>query len=120
MTDEIAQPVSLGDLAREGRLLWCYCLACCHEREVDPLSLGLDPAEAVSTVGKRLKCSRCGSREIETKPQLHTEPLEMPNRCTAPPCPVYRISSDPIVELCSSWRKRRRRMAAHSRLAPWA
>ena len=70
-------PVTLADLAREGRLLWCYCLKCGHEREVEPLSLGLDPAEAVPTVGRRLKCSRCGSREIETRPQLHPEPLEV-------------------------------------------
>jgi hypothetical protein len=77
MADEIVQPVTLGDLAREGRLLWCYCRSCCHEREVDPLSLGIDAAEAVPAVGKRLKCSRCGSREIETKPQLHVEPLEV-------------------------------------------
>jgi hypothetical protein len=79
MADEIQSfnPVSLGDLARERRLLWCYCLKCGHEREVEPLSLGLDPAEAVPTVGRRLKCSRCGAREIETRPQLHPEPLEV-------------------------------------------
>ena len=71
------RPVTLQDLAADGRLLWCYCLSCQHEREVEPLSLGLDPAEPVPTVGKRLKCSRCGSREIETKPQLHPEPLEV-------------------------------------------
>jgi hypothetical protein len=70
-------PVTLADLAREGRLLWCYCLQCGHEREVDPLSLGLDPAEGIPTVGRRLTCSRCGSREIETRPQLHVEPLDV-------------------------------------------
>jgi len=64
MADEIAQPVTLGDLAREGRLLWCYCWSCSYEREVEPLSLGIDPAEPVPTVGKRLKCSRCGSRDV--------------------------------------------------------
>lgn len=53
MADEIAQPVTLGDLAREGRFLWCYCLLCHYEREVEPLSLGLDLAEAVPTVGRR-------------------------------------------------------------------
>ena len=79
MTDQRQSfiPVTLGDLARGGRLIWCYCEACGHEREVDPLSLGLDPAEAVPTVGKRLKCSRCGGREITTRPQLHPEPLEV-------------------------------------------
>jgi hypothetical protein len=80
MADQSKQsfsPVTLADLAREGRLLWCYCLQCGHEREVDPLSLGLAPAEAVPTVGGCLKCSRCGSREIETRPQLHVEPLDV-------------------------------------------
>jgi hypothetical protein len=77
MADQTARPITLADLAREGRLLWCYCLACQHEREVDPLSLGLFPTEPVPTVGKRLKCSRCRSREIETRPQLHPEPLEV-------------------------------------------
>ncbi len=26
--DETTSPVTLGDLAREGRLLWCYCQQC--------------------------------------------------------------------------------------------
>lgn len=34
-------------------------------------------AEPVPTVGKRLKCSGCGSREIDTRPQLHPKPLDV-------------------------------------------
>ena len=75
--DETPSPVTLGDLAREGRLLWCYCQQCGDEREVDPRALGLSDAQPVPTTGARLKCSQCGSREIETKPQLHVEPLEV-------------------------------------------
>lgn len=77
MSNQTWKPATLGSLARDGRLLWCYCCECGYEREIDPLSLGLDPSEPVPTVGKRLKCSRCGSRKIETKPQLHVEPLEV-------------------------------------------
>ena len=29
-------PVTLGDLARDGKLLWVYCRDCCHERDVTP------------------------------------------------------------------------------------
>jgi len=68
-------PVTLRDLDREGRLLWCYCAGCCHEVEVPPLSLGLPGEVAVPDVAARLKCSRCGGREITTRPQLHPEPL---------------------------------------------
>ena len=39
-------PVTLGDLIREDKLLWVYCRECCHERDVDPLSLRLPPRRA--------------------------------------------------------------------------
>ncbi|OYW54118.1 MAG: hypothetical protein B7Y80_13645 [Hyphomicrobium sp. 32-62-53] len=70
-------PVTLKDLADEGRLLWCYCGACCHEVEVPPLSLGLPGNVPVPNVARRLRCSKCGSRKISTRPQLHLEPLEV-------------------------------------------
>jgi hypothetical protein len=68
-------PVTLDDLHREGRLLWCYCAGCCHEVEVPPLALGLPGDLAVPYVARQLKCSRCGGRDISTRPQLHPEPL---------------------------------------------
>lgn len=74
MTDT---PVTLDDLAADGRLLWCYCRACCHEVEVPPLSLGLPGNVPVPDVARRMRCSKCGSREITTRPQLHPEPLEV-------------------------------------------
>ncbi len=74
---ETFRPVILADLAREGRLLWCYCRSCSYEREVEPRSLGLPDEQPVPTAGQRLKCSRCGSKDIETKPQLYSEPLEV-------------------------------------------
>ncbi len=64
-------PVTLGDLARDNKLLWIYCNDCGREREVPPLSIGLPEAQPVPTAGKRLKCSECGSRKITTRPELY-------------------------------------------------
>ena len=44
------RPVTIGVLAREGCLLWCYCLACGYEREVKPRSVGFGD-ELVPTAG---------------------------------------------------------------------
>jgi hypothetical protein len=71
------RPVTLGDLARERRLLWCFCRSCSYEREIEPRTLGLSDDQAVPTASQRLTCSRCGSKDIETRPQLHPEPLEV-------------------------------------------
>lgn len=68
-------PVTLADLIRDGRLLWLYCLACRHEVEVDPASLPVPADTPVPAIRQRLKCSKCGSRDIEAKPQLHPTPL---------------------------------------------
>ena len=68
-------PVTLRDLDRERRLLSCYCEACGHELEVPPLSLGVPGDVSIPAVAERLRCSRCGGREISTRPQLHLEPL---------------------------------------------
>lgn len=64
-------PVTLADLARAGQLLWLYCPDCHREREVAPLSIGLPPDQPVPTAGRRLVCSQCGSRRIESKPELY-------------------------------------------------
>ena len=112
MTDEIAQPVSLGDLAREGRLLWCYCLACCHEREVDPLSLGLDPAEAVSTVGKRLEIFEVWVTRDEQSRSCIRSRLRCPIDAQLHRALSIAFHLIRSCGLCSSWRKRRRRMSA--------
>jgi len=61
-------PVTLGDLIHEDKLLWVYCCDCYHERDV-PVPL---PAETpVPEVGKHMKCSKCSSRAVETKPELY-------------------------------------------------
>ena len=65
-------PVTLGDLVREGKLLWVYCRDCCHERDVDPATVPLPAETAVPNVGKRMKCSACGSRKVTTTPEQYS------------------------------------------------
>ncbi len=64
-------PVTLGDLIREDKLLWVYCRECCDERDVNPANVPLPADTPVPEVGKRMKCSACGSRQVETKPELY-------------------------------------------------
>ena len=64
-------PVALGDVARDGKLLWVYCCDCDRERDIEPLSIGLPAETPVPSVGKRMKCSACGSRKIDAKPELY-------------------------------------------------
>jgi hypothetical protein len=69
-------PVTLQDLIDEGKLLWVYCSGCGHERDVEPSSIPLPPSHPVPTVGKKMRCSKCGSREITTAPELHPGGIE--------------------------------------------
>ena len=67
-------PVTLGDLAREGRQrLWIYCTECGHNKHVAPLSIGLPLEQPVPTAGQRLVCSTCGGKRIHTKPEVYPE-----------------------------------------------
>jgi hypothetical protein len=65
------QPVTLADLVREGKLVWVYCTACGHERDIDPATMPLPRATPVPEVGKHMKCSACGSRKVDARPELH-------------------------------------------------
>lgn len=75
MVEPTFAPVTLADLACDGRLLWLYCTDCGHEAEVPPASLGLRLSLAVPMVKHHLVCSQCGSRRIDSRPQLHARPL---------------------------------------------
>jgi len=66
-----SRAVTLDDLARENKLLWVYCRDCGHERDVEPADIPLPVDTPVPEVGKRLKCSMCGSRSITTAPELY-------------------------------------------------
>jgi hypothetical protein len=62
-------PVLLGDLIRERKLLWAWCRDCCRERDIDPATIPLPSSTPVPEVGRRMKCSACGSRNVSTKPE---------------------------------------------------
>jgi hypothetical protein len=64
-------PVRLGDLIAERKLLWGCCTTCCRERDLDPATIPLPQDYPVPDVGKRMKCSSCGSRKIDTRPELY-------------------------------------------------
>lgn len=68
--EQMIGPVTLGDLIREGKLLWTYCHDCCRERDVDPATIPLPPEFPVPEVGSRMTRSAYGSRSAETKPKL--------------------------------------------------
>jgi len=63
--------VALGDLVREDKLLWVYGRDCHHERDVNPANVPRPADTPVPEVGKKMKCSKCGSRAVETKPELY-------------------------------------------------
>ena len=69
-----AKPVTLADLKQEERLVWVYCLDCCLERDVEPDSIPLPLDTPVPSVGKPLKCKKCGGR-LQAKPQLYELPI---------------------------------------------
>jgi hypothetical protein len=67
----VTGPVTLADLVRDDKLVWVYCTACGHERDINPATVPLPPATPVLEVGKHMKCSRCGSRKIDARPELY-------------------------------------------------
>ena len=64
-------PVTLGALIEADKLLWVYCRDCGHERDVSPATVPLPAETPVPEVGKHMNCSKCGSRKIDTKPELY-------------------------------------------------
>jgi hypothetical protein len=72
----IGGPVTLGDLVRSDKLLWVCCCDCGHERDVNPAMVPLPAETPVPEVGKHMKCSACGSRKINTKPELYPGGVE--------------------------------------------
>ena len=61
--------VTLDELIRDGKRLWAYCRECQHNRFLDPRDIPLPGSYPVPKVGKRMKCSACGSRNIHSKPE---------------------------------------------------
>lgn len=70
------RPVTLQDLINDGKFLWCYCRECGRERDVDPATLPLPASLAVPSVGGRMRCVACGSKKIDSKPELYLGGIE--------------------------------------------
>jgi hypothetical protein len=60
MADQIVQSATLGDLAGEGRLVWCYCLARHHEHKLK-LGWQYGPVRVSSTHAAKKAPERCAS-----------------------------------------------------------
>ena len=64
-------PVTLGDLIRDGKLLWLLCCDCGREVDVPPATIPLAADFPVPHVRRPMKCSACGSRNIDSRPELY-------------------------------------------------
>lgn len=59
----------LGDAVRDRMLLWISCAACGNRRRMDPAELArrLGYDFAVPDLAWRMRCSRCGGRDIQVR-----------------------------------------------------
>ena len=59
----------LGDAVRDGLMLWLSCAACRHRKRLAPADLArnLGYDFALPDLKQRMKCSRCGGRDIEVR-----------------------------------------------------
>jgi hypothetical protein len=71
-----SRPVTVGDLARDGKLLEVECSTCKPPRHlyIEPLSLGLPKRMPVPEVADHLVCSVCGARNSETYDPIWARP----------------------------------------------
>jgi hypothetical protein len=62
--------IPIGDLARHGAKLAVWCQLCGRHRllHVAPLIIRLGRSTPLDEVARQLKCSACGSRQIEARP----------------------------------------------------
>ena len=74
----MTSPVTLADLVRDDKLLWVYCTACGHERDVSPATVPLPPETPVPEVGKQ--CSAADHEPGRLRPGGHAR---SPVRSTA-------------------------------------
>jgi hypothetical protein len=59
----------LGDAVRDGLMLWLSCVACRHRKNVAPAVLARDLGYdfPLPDLKRRMKCSRCGGRDIQVR-----------------------------------------------------
>jgi hypothetical protein len=68
-------PETLSGLMKKGIDLWAYCIDCHHNKSLLIATLPLSASTPVPAVAKRMKCSRCGSRNIHTRPDWQYKSL---------------------------------------------
>ena len=57
--------IVVANLVREDKLLWVYCLACGHQRDDKPAMVPLPAETPVTDIGRHMKCSARGRRNIK-------------------------------------------------------
>lgn len=59
----------LGDAVRDGHMLWLSCADCRHRKNIAPAVLARDLGYdfPIPDLKWRMKCSRCGGRQIEVR-----------------------------------------------------
>ena len=64
------RPATLSDLAAADIGVFCWCNRCSHNAVVDVgrLLAALGPALPVPAVAARMRCGRCGGRDVATRP----------------------------------------------------
>lgn len=65
------QTTTLGDLARRGLGVFCWCNSCAHHASLAAITLAAQfgPHFPVQEVGGRLRCSGCGARDVASRPE---------------------------------------------------
>ena len=59
----------LGDILMEGLGIWATCRNCRHRASLSPLNLAkrLGYDQSVTALRRRLRCSKCGERQVEVR-----------------------------------------------------
>lgn len=65
--------VTIGRLKQDKKLLECGCYACQHHSYLDPHQLPFDDSQSVPEAYRRMKCSKCGSKNVWTRPDARVE-----------------------------------------------
>lgn len=65
--------VTMGMLRRDRKLLECGCYSCRHHSYLDPAQLPFDDSQSVPEAHRRMKCSKCGSRTVWTRPDARVQ-----------------------------------------------
>ena len=61
MSAKFTAPVTIADLARQGRLMLVWC-RCGHRAELDPAKLRVRPSTPLPGFENRCRCTGCGAK----------------------------------------------------------